>query len=118
MSNKCILNLCLVWLAWSIGTAHADICRDLGLRSGDVIFQTSKSQQSNAIMWASKSFYSHVGLIEENAGTCHVLEAINNVSKTPLEEWVARGRFARFSVFRDPQVSSELAEKIIATTRS
>jgi hypothetical protein len=44
-------------------------------------------------MWASKSLYSHVGIIEEDGGKFYVIEAISKVSRTPLEKWITRKLF-------------------------
>lgn len=84
-------------LLWSI----ASLAAPPSLRSGDIVFQTSASNQANAIMWATNSPYSHVGLIEvASDGKAYVLEAIAKVSRTPLDTWTKRGRGARYSVYR------------------
>ncbi len=51
-------------------------------------------------MWASKSLYSHVGIIEVADKKTYVIEAISKVSRTPLEDWIQRGRFDRYAVYR------------------
>src|SRR5690606_5876902 len=38
------------------------------IQNGDIIFQTSKSSQSQAIQLATKSKYSHMGIIYESEG--------------------------------------------------
>jgi len=68
--------------------------------SGDLIFQTSGSNQSYAIMWASKSLFSHVGVIEREGDKFYVLEAIGKVSRTPIKKWIKRGRLGRYAVYR------------------
>ena len=45
-------------------------------QSGDIIFQTSTSDQSLAILWATKSLYSHMGIIENSNNNVNVIEAI------------------------------------------
>lgn len=61
------------------------------LHNGDIIFQTSLSSQSQAIQLATKSIYSHCGIINKENGAFYVFEAIQPVQKTPLNEWIARG---------------------------
>ncbi|QLY26433.1 YiiX/YebB-like N1pC/P60 family cysteine hydrolase [Bdellovibrio sp. KM01] len=98
----------LVWFFASIVNAG-----DIAYQSGDLIFQSSSSKQSYAIMWASKSLYSHVGIIEVDGDKIYVLEAISRVSRTPLNEWIARGRFGRYSVFRYKNLDSDKRVEIV-----
>jgi hypothetical protein len=61
------------------------------LRDGDIIFQTSRSEQSVAIQKATHSQYSHMGIVFLRNGSPNVYEAINTVQYTPLRKWVERG---------------------------
>ena len=87
-------------------------------QNGDLIFQTSASKQSYAIMWASKSLYSHVGIVEVSGNKKYVIEAISKVSRTPLEKWIQRGRLKRYSVYRDASLSEEIRNKIVTTAKT
>ena len=60
--------------------------------NGDLIFQTSKSPQSNAIQLATKSKYSHCGIIYKIDGNFIVFEASSKVKKTPIKEWIKNGK--------------------------
>lgn len=60
-------------------------------RTGDIVFQSSLSSQSRAIQEATGSRYSHVGVVLVRDGVPVVFEAIEPVSTTPLDRWVARG---------------------------
>lgn len=88
------------------------------LQSGDIIFQTSSSKQSYAIMWASQSLYSHVGIVEVDGKKQYVLEAISKVSRTPLEKWIARGRLGRYAVYRYDGLSPAKQKQIVDTAKS
>ncbi|WP_417351516.1 YiiX family permuted papain-like enzyme [Flavobacterium alkalisoli] len=70
------------------------------LHDGDIIFQTSLSSQSQAIQMATKSVYSHCGVIYKEADKYYVFEAIQPVTKTPLEKWIARGKDSHYVVKR------------------
>ena len=70
------------------------------LKEGDIVFQTSKSPQSKYIILATKSQWSHCGIIIEKADGLYVLEAISTVSLTPYQQWVERGRGKRIGVKR------------------
>ena len=59
---------------------------------GDLIFQTSKSPQSNAIQLATKSKYSHCGIIYKIDGNFIVFEASSKVKKTPIKKWIESGK--------------------------
>lgn len=73
---------------------------DNGIKDGDLIFQTSLSGQSKAIQTATKSRYSHCGIIYKNGNHYYVFEAVQPVKKTPLNEWVARGQNGHYVIKR------------------
>jgi hypothetical protein len=75
-------------------------------QNGDIIFQTSKSSQSKAIQLATKSKYSHMGIIYEIDGRPYVYEAVQPVKLTKLSDWIKRGENAHYVVKRlkDDQV--------------
>ncbi len=91
--------------------------QEVPLQSGDVIFQTSNSKQSFAIMWASKSLYSHVGIVEVVGKEKFVLEAISKVSRTPFDKWVNRGRLGRFSIYRYEGLNEKDRDSIVMTAK-
>ncbi len=90
MRTRAVLLLAMIL----IGCAAAGNTSDF--RAGDLVFQTSRSAQSQAIQAATHSPYSHMGIILRHNGKLEVLEAISRVSFTPLEEWIARGEGGRF----------------------
>ena len=70
------------------------------IKNGDIIFQTSLSGQSKAIQLATKSKYSHCGLIYKVGNEFYVFEAVQPVKLTPLEKWIARGKDAKYVIKR------------------
>jgi hypothetical protein len=60
-------------------------------RNGDIVFQTSRSPQSLAIQLATKSPYSHMGIVYVQGGAPFVFEAVQPVKLTPLRSWIERG---------------------------
>ena len=60
------------------------------IKEGDLIFQTSLSEQSKAIQLATKSKYSHCGLIYKEGNDFVVFEAVQPVKKTLLDKWSRR----------------------------
>lgn len=61
------------------------------LKDGDIVFQTSRSSQSQAIKQATHSIYTHMGIIFFKQNQPVVLEAVQPVKFTPFLKWVARG---------------------------
>jgi len=70
------------------------------LREGDLIFQTSLSRQSRAIQLATKSKYSHCGLIYKDRNEYYVFEAVQPIKQTPLDMWIARGQDGKYVIKR------------------
>jgi hypothetical protein len=70
------------------------------IRDGDLIFQTSLSGQSKAIQLATKSKYSHCGIIYKENGQYFVFEAVQPVKSTPLDKWIARGENGHYIIKR------------------
>jgi uncharacterized protein YycO len=61
------------------------------IKDGDIIFHRSKSRQATAIAAATKSDYTHMGIIFFSDGSPYVYEAIQPVTRTPLKDWITRG---------------------------
>ena len=70
------------------------------IKNGDLIFQTSLSRQSKAIQLATKSKYSHCGLIYKEGNKFYVFEAVQPVKRTPLDKWIARGQDGKYVIKR------------------
>ncbi|OQP52884.1 peptidoglycan peptidase [Niastella yeongjuensis] len=82
-------------------------------KNGDIIFQTSLSQQSKAIQLATKSKYSHCGLIFKNGQNYYVFEAVQPVKITPLDKWIARGQDGKYVVKRLINADQILTDTVI-----
>ncbi len=91
-----------LWVAWLVGHTAVAAPRDLEarLRTGDVVFHTSRSRQSAAIQAATDSPLSHVGLVEVTSQGVFVVEAVQPVKRTPFAQWKARGVGGRLLVMR------------------
>lgn len=69
-------------------------------KTGDIIFQSSKSGQSLAVQLATKSKYSHVAMIIMIEGKPMVFEAVQPVKLTPLKEFIKHGDNKHYVVKR------------------
>lgn len=70
------------------------------VREGDVIFQTSKSQQSPLIQIATRSKITHCGIIVMRGGKPYVLETLKTLVLTPLDKFIARGEDGKYWIKR------------------
>lgn len=86
----------------------------LDFKSGDIIFQTSKSEQSEAIQLATESKYSHIGILYKDSNEYMVLEAVQPVKMTPLEDWIAQGENKDYVVKRLLGVVKTISEDDIS----
>lgn len=112
------------WIAIGVGLTIAGVvvwrmkAPVPALKDGDIVFQTSDSRQAAAIMWGTHSLYSHMGIIRETAAGPVVVEAVGPVKETPLRSWIARGRFGRFSIYRDPDLTTRQTEVVFRAARA
>lgn len=83
------------------------------LHNGDIIFQTSLSGQSKAIQLATNSTYSHCGIIFIQGNKTVVLEAVQPVKTTPLDQWIARGKGGHYVVKRLIDVEEVLSTEVL-----
>jgi hypothetical protein len=88
------------------------------LQNGDLIFQTSWTDQSIAIGLATGSLYIHTGIIKENGDGFSVIDAGRVVRETPLKSWIEGGILKRFSVYRYRGLSKDKAAAIITAAES
>lgn len=85
------------------------------LKTGDIVFQDSGGGQGLAIMLASRSAYTHVGLIEiADDGTPLVVEAAGPVRTVPLDRWIATGRAHRITIKRIKGLGDADAQAAVA----
>lgn len=66
------------------------------VREGDVIFQTSLSQQSPLIQIGTRSMITHCGVVVMKNGKPYILETQRTIVLTPLDKFIARGKDGRY----------------------
>lgn len=91
---------------------------DQQVRDGDIVFQNSKSAQSLAIQRATRSPYSHMGMIVQRDGQPFVLEATDTVRYTPLDAWIKRGEGAHFVVKRLRGVQERMTPETVKKAKA
>jgi hypothetical protein len=70
------------------------------LREGDIVFSSSKVGQGEAIIAATRSPYTHCGIVFESDGRLMVLEAVQPVRVTSVEDFMDNGRKEMFTAKR------------------
>lgn len=76
------------------------------------------SGQSYAIQLATKSKYSHVGILFEKDGEMMVYEAVQPVRISELDEWISRGDDNHYVVKRLKNAEDKLTPKILEEMKS
>lgn len=88
------------------------------LHNGDLVFQTIRSHQTTAILLASHTIYSHVGMMKLLPdGTPMVVEAVGPVREIPFKQWLHQGIGQRLMIKRWSDLSAEQAQAILAAAR-
>lgn len=111
MKNISLLLLIFVLISCKKNETNNTPVDTTELHNGDIIFQTSLSSQSQAIQLATKSVYSHCGIIYKENGAFFVFEAIQPVQKTPLNKWISRGKDNFYIVKRLKEFEDGLPEE-------
>jgi hypothetical protein len=110
-----IKNLCLFVAALLFLGACAP--QDYHPREGDLIFQSlPQNDLVNAIEGATRSPYSHVGIVIRSQDAWYVREALGVVHDTRLGDFLGRGREGKYDVYRlKPEYTSTIPRIIEAT---
>lgn len=70
------------------------------IQEGDMIFQTSESEQCKAVQIATNSKFSHCGIVFFQNNKKYVFEAVQPVKHTPIEEWIGHGKENHYVITR------------------
>jgi len=82
-------------------------------RAGDIIFISNSSGQGKAIQLATKSKYTHVGIILNDNGNLMVYHAVEPVKKNTIAEFLEYSADGRYELMRlkDPSVLTDAVQK-------
>jgi hypothetical protein len=69
-------------------------------QNGDMILQTNTSGQGLAVQLATKSKYTHIGIIFKENDEWMVYEAVQPVQKIALNHFIARGENKHYTILR------------------
>jgi hypothetical protein len=91
------------------------------LKDGDIIFIVNPSGQGKAIQLATKSKYTHVGIIFHENGKPKVYHAVEPVSVNALEEFVGMSSDGKYEIKRlknDSVLTKETVAKMLKEAKS
>jgi hypothetical protein len=88
------------------------------LQEGDVIFQSNSGEQGDAIKLATKSKYTHCGILFKDNNKWYVFEAIQPVQANTLEDFIERGDGEHYVIKRLKSQSALPIEKMKATAKT
>ena len=97
----CFFGLLLFGTAWSSAQVKKlTSSAPTDLRNGDIVFQSSMAGQGLAIAQATRSPYTHCGIVFIENGRPIVWEAVGPVKRTPWKEFVKHGDGGHYVVKR------------------
>jgi cell wall-associated NlpC family hydrolase len=109
---------CVALVAFSAAVIGCSQTGGYAPRNGDIVFQTSRSSQSQAIQLATNSRYSHMGIVYIRDGEPFVFEAVQPVKLTPLSAWIERGEKGHFVAKRlrdsESRLTAATLQKMVA----
>ena len=91
-----IVCVALLFHSWLIEPLSAQDAPTTDVREGDIIFQTSQSEQSPLIQIGTRSQITHCGIIVMRKGEPYVLETLRTLVLTPLDKFIARGKDGKY----------------------
>ncbi|EMO25788.1 orthopoxovirus protein, PF05708 family [Leptospira interrogans serovar Bataviae str. HAI135] len=94
------LRFILIFLSVSCIALKATDLDNSNIIEGDIIFHESNSEQSKAIRLATRSPYTHAGIIFKYGNEYKVLEAVEPVKLTPLSAFIKRGKKYHYVIKR------------------
>jgi uncharacterized protein YycO len=100
-----------------MGVSAATQPPEVSFQNGDVVLQASKSERSALIRKASRSPYSHVGIVEVANDGVFVIEAIQPVSRTPLAAWIKRGDGGWVTVLRARGLDEAARRRVVRAAK-
>lgn len=74
--------------------------------------------QSKAIQLATKSKFSHVGIIVKHKGKLVMLEAVQPVKYTSIKSWISYGENGKYSLKRLIKRDSLLIDSVLTIIRT
>ena len=88
------------------------------VKTGDIVLITSTSPQAKAIAAATRSPFTHTGVVVVEDGKPFVYEAAAKVQKTALASFLKRAKPGSLALRRVPDLDDARAAKVVAAARA
>lgn len=88
------------------------------IKEGDLIFQETQSRQARALKLATRSRYTHVGIIIKHKGQWQILEAVQPVQITYMQAFLKRGVQRHFVVKRLKNRAAMLSDQKLSELKA
>lgn len=108
-----VLVLPAIFALW-LKASWVDLARLPALHDGDIVFNTSPSQQSLAVGIATRSWLTHVGFVKIENDKAYVIEASATTRKVRFDDWVAEGIGGRLKIMRRDAMTTAEVDKAAA----
>jgi len=122
MKKLLLLMLCLASFAMSTTSEAAPRAAEYEgrtLHTGDIVFQQISGQLGRIVQGVTQSQLDHCGIVIVNRdGSIDVIEAITRVQRTPIDEWIARGKDQRILVLRPTKELSQKVDQVISSAEA
>lgn len=105
MSRALLVAVGILFLAHGALAEHG-----VALKDGDIVLQTSRSSQSEAIRLATRSKWTHLGILFHRNGVAYVYEARGPVGYRTLSAFLSSGVGGKYMVrrYRKPLSTADL----------
>jgi hypothetical protein len=120
MSKRNLFPL-LSFLAFILLTGFIYLRSEKPLKNGDIVFIVNPSGQGKAIQLATKSKYTHVGIVLIENGKPMVYHAVEPVKKNTFEEFVDMSADGKYHIRRlkdQTLLTDEVLKKILTEAKS
>lgn len=88
------------------------------LKNGDLVFQTTNTNLTWPIVFASQSLYTHMGIVKiREDGRAVVVEATGPVLETPFDQWLDNGVLRRITIKRLPGLTEQQAKDVLEAAK-
>lgn len=116
---SCLVLICILGAAAIYASYGGPDDLNERIENGDIVFQTTSNEQSAAIMAATGSLITHMGIaVKDKAGNVSIIETGAIVRTVPLKDWIAKGQAGRVAVKRYHGLDGAKAKRIVATAAS
>lgn len=99
-------------------TPPRSVIAEVGIREGDILFQTRRGTLGDMVRNLTGSPYNHCGIVlHDTDGSLVVLESDGHVKRTPIRAWIAAGADDYLAVYRFTPAFQAMLPVILTRTR-